>query len=325
MNFAYPAHSLLLALPALWMDLDWALAYWLAFNITLLLILPWLALQGKRRWLCLTLPFIPAFVSGLILGNNAVGVGIAFLAGWGLLTRDEKPGSFLQICAGVCLAWGTIKPQLIWAPLLFALLIAAQKRLWGVLGGFGAACLGFLGLSWWITPGWPAMWLKRIAEYRAYAGSPPLAFIYPANFLPEPTAHSVGIAILAMGGLITAMLFLAWRRGKAPTLPTLAWCSFYTYLVDPAIIITYQEIALVIPILLWVLQPEISNRQALAVWGITFITAWALFSGSLLKLDPAMFYQLPLVAYGGFLAWSWLASPRQAARKVGLQPALEEG
>lgn len=307
LNFAYPVHSLLLALPAFWLELDWALAYWLAFNLVLLLILPALAVRGKLRWPLLTLPFVPAFVSGLILGNNSVSVGVSFLAGWGLLTREEKPTRAMQLCAGALLAWGTIKPQLIWAPLIFTLLVALRRRLWGVLAGFGAAGLVFLGLSWWITPGWPALWLARVREYSGYAGAPPLALIYPANFLPPAAARVVGLALIVLGGLLTLELFRRWWQGRAATLPVLAWCGFYTYLVDPAIIITYQEIVLVIPILLWVLQAGIPRRQAITVWGMALAVSWLLFIGSTLKLNPGLFYQLPLLAYLPFLLWTWLA------------------
>ncbi len=318
-NFAYPVHSLLLVLPALWMELDWALAYWLAFNLVLLLILPALTLQG-RRWPALALPFIPAFVSGLILGNNSVSVGVTFLAGWGLLTREEKPGLATQLCAGALLAWGTIKPQLIWAPLVFALLIALRRRLWGVLAGFGTASLVFLGLSWWITPGWPALWLARVREYSVYAGAPPLAQIYPANFLAEPVASMVGMALIVLGGLLTLGLVWRWWQGRVGTLPVLAWCGFYTFMVDPAIIITYQEIVLVIPILLWVLQPGISLRQAVVVWGLAFAVSWGLFIGSVLKINPGLFYQLPLLAYLPFLLWTWLARKKYTNPRLNHRP-----
>ena len=82
-----------------------------------------------------------------------------------------------------------------------------------------------------------------------------------------------GLLIAFLG--ITAYILYRWQQEKAADLPVLAWLGLVTYLFDPRNQV-YEQLAIVIPIMLWLLQQKPGAKRA---WIVAAILVAYLFWG----------------------------------------------
>lgn len=277
MGFAYPPYSLLILAPLAGLPFAWVQAIWMAFVLLgsvfiMLLIFP-------RR------PLLPAlgvllfypFTFGIILGNFVNLIGVILLAILARLFLAPGISKRIQILLGILLAWATIKPQFLWLFLALILLACLKRRLWPLLVSFAAGVAGFLGISYLLVPGWPALWLERVGKYAQYMGSSPNITLYLNQLRAPAEARTLTIALIALLLGVTAWAMYSWWKDRLPPLVLLAWIGLVTYLIHPRTV-AYSQIAFLIPLLLWASeQSDLRSTPVLFFYWSSLILSWVVF------------------------------------------------
>jgi len=308
LGFAYPPYVLLAVWPVLGLSFDWAQALWAAFLILSLLAVMALAYPGARPWAAITFLCFYPVTFGLILGNFAILFGGLVLLIFGLITPARPPSRSTLVALGVLLAWLTAKPQFIWLFALFFLLLALRRRWWDFLAGFGAGLLFFLGISFAILPGWPALWLASAAKYAAYNQSWLILSVLIKDILPLAAVTPVTLVLGAAFLAATAWLVWRWWCGQVANLPLLAWCGFVVYAFHPRGA-SYEHITFLLPLLVWAArQKTILSWPVVVFWGGSFLVSWAAFFISIQPGAPESATEWPLVFGGAWLAWLFFRS-----------------
>ncbi|RPJ43250.1 MAG: DUF2029 domain-containing protein, partial [Chloroflexi bacterium] len=173
MAYAYPPYGLFAILPMIPMPFDWAISFWLAFNILAFLTICFLVLPpATRSFSVLSLLIFPIFLN-LILGTFDILLSAGIFIFFGLIIAQNRRSRGLQVAAALLLAWGTMKPQFIWLVLLFALIFAIRSRLIPFLTAFFGFSALFFAVSFWLVPGWLSQWIIRVQEYARYVQGQP--------------------------------------------------------------------------------------------------------------------------------------------------------
>lgn len=274
--YAYPVYGLFAVLPTVFLEFDWATAFWMAFNILSFLTILFLVLPPPGRGLALTsMLMFPVFLS-FVLGTFDILLAAGVLIFFGLIAAQGKRSWGVQILAGMLLAWATIKPQFIWLALGFALLYALRERLYPFLVTFFASLVFFFGLSFLLVPGWIGEWIMRVQEYAGYVQSKgrPTLSLFLSPFLPDSTALLITGIIFAVCTLLTAFWLVRWWRGQLHWLKLLAWLGMLTYLFHLHGI-SYEQLIFLLPLILWIGQKESwRKKEVLGFWIATLIVSW---------------------------------------------------
>ena len=302
MHFANPAYSLLAVLPWLLLPFGWAQAAWMAFNLLVLVSLLFSAFPKAPRWVLLLLPFFYPMTFGLILGNFAVLVFGILAASFSLVFREAPMKQGALVLLGVLLAWLTVKPQSVWLFLAVLLAAAYRRKLYALLAGFAASLGMQLGISLLVMPDWPLRWLERVLNYAGYSNYQPSRLFYLDLLLPPEAVNTA--SILVSGALILVVLFFTvrWWRGRTPLLILLSWCGLTMYFSHPNSL-SYEQLILLLPPLLWATAQKKSSRSLIFFWLGGWIFSYVVLFASW-RLDvgwPVL--HLPLAAYLVWMAW----------------------
>lgn len=246
--FAYPLYADLLAVPLLPLSFE-------AVRIVLGLLLPPLTAAGLILWL-------HAFSLRLSANGLAVAVGL-FLVSYpvleglyalqaGLLIAVALALAVASIVrgrmflAGILLAAGSVKPQVVWLVALWLLLWAASDWITrkGLVLGFCSAMVVLFAGSQLILPGWLGGWWHSLAGYSHYT-VPALTELVLGKFL----GMGLALALLALA----AALCWRMRHEKANSESfslTVSFVLAVTVILEPYGGAVYDHVILV-PAIAW--------------------------------------------------------------------------
>ncbi len=305
LGFGYPPYALLAVWPLLWLNFSWAQAIWAAFLILSTVGAIMLSFRGAPPWIGISLLFFYPVTFGLILGNFSILIAALFLLVFGLVTgRPLRSG--WQMFLGFLLAWLTVKPQFLWLLVILVLLYTLRRRLWSFWVGFGLGMAIFLLISFAIVPNWPGLWLGSLNN-TLYNQSGLTITIFLAEILPEPWIIPITAVLAGLTLIITVYLFARWWRDRLELLLLLAWCGFALYLFHPRGA-SYEMIAFLIPVIVWVIQQKKSWRSApvLVFWFGILIFTWIVFFLSIQSGAPKSINEWPFLFYTIWLGWLFL-------------------
>ncbi len=189
--FAYPAQLLVVLLP-FWLidDVEVAAAAWAGLSILLMVAAlhlvrttwgkaPVWVVVGMLLWQYPLLMVFQAQITALPLA--AIG-----LACWAYGHRRDAP-------AGVALAVGVIKPELMLVPTVMLLILAIRAKRWRLVLAYGLAQAALLtgsivAAGWWV-PGW----IRALGRYAAYAQT---AWAWETAWTASPLAVIVLLVLL---------------------------------------------------------------------------------------------------------------------------------
>jgi hypothetical protein len=238
--FAYPLYSLLAVFPLVWLQYPWAQSIWMALEILALISAVFLSFP-KQPWLpFILLVFYPVFF-GLVLGNFNILISSILILVYTLLLKNNS-SRLLQILAGVCLAWCTIKPQFIWLHLFFLILLALRNRQYIFIASFLGGMILFGSISLILLPNWPFAWLQRVSEYTQYTSSSPVLFNFINIIFPSPGNQILYFIFSAVFLIFTGWIFrqwwlYTWKDHSSQTLYfdslICAWLGLVIYLLHP--------------------------------------------------------------------------------------------
>lgn len=246
--FSYPVYTDLVAAPLLPLGFD-------TVRIVLTLLLPVATAASLVFWLrALQLSFSRATLAAAIfltLGSYPVLEGL-FALQPGLLVGAALSMSVAalfrerHLLAGILLALGTVKPQLVLLLALWLLLWSASdwnRRKGFALGLILTTALLFL-MSELVLPGWFFGWWHSLAGYSRYT-LPPLTELVLGKFL----GTAVGLAMLMLAGAI------GWRTRRQPAASAsfalaVSFVLAVTVILLPTGGAVYDQVVL-LPAILW--------------------------------------------------------------------------
>jgi hypothetical protein len=189
-GFAYPAQLVVLLFPFWFIDdVEVAAAAWAGLSIVIILSTLYLArciwgkppiwvLVGGLFWHYSLLMVFQTQITAIPLA--AVGVGY-----WAYSRQRD-------VAAGVALAAGIIKPELVLGPTVVLLILAVRARRWPFVLAFGIAqvmlFVGSIIIAGWWVPGW----IQALTRYTAYAQT---ALAWRTAWTSSPL---VAVALLAL-------------------------------------------------------------------------------------------------------------------------------
>lgn len=283
-RFAYPVYVVFLLAPTVHADFEtlqrWAPVLLGAFTVVSIGL--WLAVLGWRPppWFILTLGLLvlssPQIAQGMRL--RQFGLFVAFLMA--LATWCMRRGQLFV--AGVLLAVGTIKPQMVALCLVWFLIwsFGDWKKRWPVAAGFGTALGVLAGAGDILVPGWVRYFLEGLEAYRRY---------FPMG------AMSVVRLILGnwIGGIFSVvaviiLLVYAWNRrtvtAQAPEFVQVLSVFFITATLVLPLLTPYNQVLLMLPLLIL-----IRDWGKLPRWervGFALFLAWPFLAAAGLLLFP---------------------------------------
>ncbi len=287
-RYAYPPFSLLVVLPSVLATFAWANAYWMALNFIILFASVKFAFPNLPRWVLITLIFFFPISRGLILGQFALMLGISLILIYGLIGRERRVSARAQFAAGILLAWVLMKPQLTILFVLFFTLHAFRRQLWGVCYGLvgGAALFGLL--SFWWVPNWISEWRTLLTDYVGYVPIKPLFGVY-ADWLANPPVDAwIGISILLISGLFVLWTLRLWWHDPGQDILLLMALAIFGQIISPnPNSMLSDEIIFLLPILIWLADPQSVFRFEKHVWwGIFVLSVWIVFIAFFAGREP---------------------------------------
>ena len=322
LRVAYPLYGEALFLPfALISDYTLARALWMTALETGLLALAFfcLRLTGWRPplWLLAAyLIFALAWYHGLrpLINGNVVILVALLLAGALLALRSGR-----DELAGVLLALGTIKPQVLLLPILFVLLWTASQRRWRVAVWLVISVALLSVVAALFVPDWPLQNLREIMLYPTYnpPGSPGAAFAewWPAAGEKLGWALSALLALLLLGEWAVArrkeFRWFLWTASL--TLVAAQWIGLQT---DPGnFVVLFIPLTLIFAV--WEERWGRRGRLAILLMMLVLLAGlWAIFLKTVSPSDgqplqhPIMFFPLPaFVLFGLYWVRWWAVRP----------------
>jgi Glycosyltransferase family 87 len=205
--YFYPPWFGFLFVPLVPLGYGTAKAIWLAANIELTLITGYVL----RNFVPGVSPLVPIILvpvfalslSALVFGQPAMLILFLLAVTWRLLEARADG------CAGVALAWLTIKPQLAVLLLPAVLVYVVRQGRWRVVLGFAAMLAVLCVGSTLLLPYWPMQMLTAIR------GTP-----LPSDF--KPWFGSTWLCMLKWAGLHGWLLWIAYAALVLPLLAALA-------------------------------------------------------------------------------------------------------
>ena len=217
-RFAYPTYVVFLLAPTVKVEFDQLQAFAPLVLAAVVVCTVWLWLSVLRwrpprmtAWAAtLFMLASPQMAQGLRLRQLGLIVAcLLALATW-LVVRNHL------VAAGAVLALATIKPQMMVLPLAWFLLwgLAAFRKRWRLLAGFGIGLASLVGAGELILPGWPRDFVAGLIAYRRYASM---------TTLLQLALGRVGGATFAVL-IIAALVAWGWKNAKqGADAPEFAW------------------------------------------------------------------------------------------------------
>jgi hypothetical protein len=301
--YVYPPYTLLSLLPTFWMPFAWAQAFWLAFNILLLVSALIYLFRGRFRWATLSLLAIYPMTFSLVTGNFTTLLCTALIVLYCQFFIQEKESKTAQIGLGILSGWLIFKPQFIWLFLIFFCLAAIRKRYWYYLASLLLTLPILAGISFAMVPNWPAEWISRLSRYSQYNQTWPILTLLLRQILPTAAVNTVSI-LLTFGGIgFTFFLAVRWWHGRAGSLLLFAWCGVMTYLVYPHGT-SHAHLTFLIPLFLWaMLQQPKEQFPVLIFWGGSLVVSWIIFIISKQEVHPVRITEWPIFFHLVWLIW----------------------
>lgn len=298
--FAYPIYSLLIMLPFSWMPIDWSQSFWLAFTLLLLFSIFYYSFSSSLKRIIFSYPlFLPVFL-GLVVGNFNIPVSLFLILILSFLFTGRIRARGIQILSGILLAWATIKPQFIWAYLLFILLYIIKQKYWAAFISFISSFVVFVGGMMVIRPGWIGEWLQFVVKNDNYTkGVPTINYVLSAFFSP-PLLNYIVPVILFIFFILSVILAWKWWKGKVNLFSMIIWCGFITYLVHPSHFYC-EQIIFLIPILFWAASRKRFSLSLGIVWVGGILLSWIFFLLTRSNILPTNNIYFPFFL---FIFWS---------------------
>ena len=321
LRVSYPLYSIFLFLPfSLIEDFTIARAIWmtvLEFLVIISTIMMIKMVNWKPNFLIsfLLIVFSLFWYHGLrsIINGNAV-VFILFLVILSIYAIIHKQDEL----AGICLALITIKPQVVFAFILFLFIWSLTNRRYKVIFWFLGSLIALIVLSLFILPSWPMEFIREVFRYPGYnpPGTPATAF---AEILPG-IGRQLGIILSVLSALI---LLVEWLIGRFSREIKFIWVASLTLVLgqwlniqtDPGnFLIMFPAIILIFSIIedRW----KISGQWIILVYlAIIFFVPWIIFIrtidfGYQPLQNPIMFFPVPLIlAFGLYWVRWWVKNP----------------
>ncbi len=324
-GYAYPAYSPLIVAPFLALPFSISAALWIAVQQVLLVASIALVVRATgwslRPWhlalLCLAAMTYRYAMIAFVLGQTSTWVFFCLSLALWAATR-QRAG-----LAGLALAGGLIKPQLILLPAL-ALLVTLQpaRRLRLILSLGGTAAVLLVG-SWLLAGVWLGDYWRLLQDYQGYSTTQFPVLALAQVWLPNGVGRVLNLA--AIGGLLVPYAAVLWRaRGSGQVALPLAMAVVVTQLLVPQTG-SYNLTLLVLPA---VVALERLNRVQIRhcrlaiagrvlVWTSLVILPWLLLpvvkGRDEIPLDVVV---LPLLVLLVLLGSLWLEKQRPDAREA---------
>lgn len=212
LRVAYPFYSILLFLPfSLIRNFEIARAFWMTFLELILMFSTIIAIKLvkwkiKPLFTFLIIAFSLFWYHGLrsIINGNAV-VVILFLVIVCIYAISRKQDEL----AGISLALSTIKPQVVFAFIIFVIIWAIVNKKQKILFWFFGTLISIVFLGLFLLPTWPLEFLREVMRYPGYnpPGTPATAL---AELIPG-VGYRLGLLISAISGLV---LLAEWFFGR---------------------------------------------------------------------------------------------------------------
>lgn len=321
LRVAYPFYSIFLFLPfSLIEDFTIARAFWMTALEILIIISTFMMIRmvnWKPNFLIsfLMIVFSLFWYHGLrsIINGNAV-VFILFLIILSIYAIIHKQDEL----AGICLALITIKPQVVFAFIIFLIFWSLANRRYRVIFWFFGSLIALIILGLFILPSWPMEFIGEVLRYPGYnpPGTPATAL---AEILPG-IGRQLGIILSVMSALI---LIVEWFIGRFSGENKFIWISSLTLVMgqwlnvqtDPGnFLIMFPAIILIFRIIedRW----RNSGQWIILLFsGILFFVPWLIFIrtidfGYQPLQNPIMFFPVPLMLIIGlfWVRW-WVKNP----------------
>ncbi|MBW6472747.1 MAG: DUF2029 domain-containing protein [Anaerolineaceae bacterium] len=321
LRVAYPFYSVFLFLPfSLIEDFTVARALWMTV-LELLIIISTIMMIRMVNWkpnfliTFLIIVFSLFWYHGLrsIINGNAV-VFILFLIILSIYAIIHKQDEL----AGICLALITIKPQVVFAFIIFLVFWSLANRRYKVIFWFLGSLIALIILGLFILPSWPMEFLGEVFRYPGYnpPGTPATAL---AEILPG-IGRQLGIILSVLSILI---LLIEWVNGRYSREEKFIWVTSITLVMgqwlniqtDPGnFLIMFPAIILIFRII----EDRWKNSGQwiiLLFLGILFFIPWIIFArtidfGYQPLQNPIMFFPVPLILIIGlfWVRW-WVKNP----------------
>jgi hypothetical protein len=287
LRFAYPPFSLLILLPTVGMTYAWAQAYWMAFNLALILGAVLVVNKKPSIWLLVGMFFFYPVARGIIMGQFALMIGAIQIICYGLLKDQPAPNSLKQWLAGALLAWTMMKPHLAGLVIIFFLLFSIRQRYWKVFAGFAAGALLLAILSWILVPTWVSDWIHLIIAYAGYVNVQPILGSWLAVLGLSISSQWVSLILLFLTLMISISLICAWWKRNLQDFILLGWLVLISQLVNPnANSLLSDQIVFFLPLLLWLKDRSIKDWLRGTIYGIFVILPWILFAAYFRGKEP---------------------------------------
>ncbi|PKO05578.1 MAG: hypothetical protein CVU41_10925 [Chloroflexi bacterium HGW-Chloroflexi-3] len=321
LRVAYPFYSVFLFIPfSLIEDFTVARALWmtaLEFFIIISTIMMIRMVNWNPNFLIsfLFIVFSLFWYHGLrsIINGNAV-VFILFLIILSIYAIIHKQDEL----AGICFAFITIKPQVVFAFIIFLVFWSLTNRRYKVIFWFFGSLIALIVLGLFILPTWPIEFIREVFRYPGYnpPGTPATAL---AEILPG-IGRQFGIILSVLSALI---LLVEWVNGKYSRGEKFIWITSLTLVMgqwlniqtDPGnFLIMFPAVIFIIRIIedRW----RNSGQWATLIFlGILFFVPWIIFVrtidfGYQPLQNPIMFFPVPLILTIGlyWVRW-WVKNP----------------
>jgi hypothetical protein len=263
-HFRNPLYATIPLIPFALMPYDWAQAFWMTFNILLVLLVGYLAFPSMPKWIFVLLVFFYQTAFCLIEGNYSLVSALSILVFFGVIFIQHRTSRRSQIIVGILLTASTFKPQMSWLILVWIMIYAFNEKLYpmiisfvGVLAAESVALLAFF-------PTWPLDFYRLLSSYQTDGH---IHSVKTNLFLPVLSLHNAELAgNILLVILVCIWLLVFWRiRFSSPSrqLIVIALTALVTYATHPSGL-AYEQICLLIPVIIWIGMPP--QKQAIKTW-----------------------------------------------------------
>ncbi|MFN2240746.1 MAG: glycosyltransferase family 87 protein [Anaerolineae bacterium] len=319
-RYAYPAYAPFIVFPFLLLPFPVSASLWIALQQFLLVASVFLVVRATRWpigvWqlllLCLAAMTFRYAMIAFVLGQTSTWVLFALsLALWAAVRGHGW-------LAGLALAAGLIKPQLVLLPALTLLVCSQPRRRLQLLLWLGGAIAALLVCSWLFAGPWLDDYWRTLVAYQGYSTTqfPVLAL---ADIWLSPTlSRALNVAaIVGLLGLYAAVLW--WARASGRVAVPMALAVVTTQLVVPQTG-SYNLVMLVLPAVVALERlgrTSLQTKRAALVgqtliWTSLTIVPWALLpllrGPGAVPLDVVV---LPLLVLVLLLGGAWLDAQQQ--------------
>lgn len=278
LRFAYPPFSLLIILPTVGMPFAWSQAYWMAFNLELILGAVLVVNKKPSIWLLIGMVFFYPISRGVIMGQFALMIGAIQIICYGLLNAQPTPNSIKQWVAGALLAWTIMKPQLAGLVIFFFFLWSIRQGYWKVFAGFALGASLLVLISWILVPTWVGDWIQQIIAYANYVHVQPIIGSWLAVFGLSISNLWIRLILIILTLTISIGLIYSWWKRNLQDWILLGWLVLISQLVNPnANSLLSDQIVFFLPLLLWLGDQSTRIWLRGVVFGLFVVLPWVLF------------------------------------------------